>query len=37
MNSEDIASLYKIDEGKKRKIYQWDKKSKFSYSNKMDL
>ena len=35
MDSNEIASLYKIDEFRKRKAYQWNKKKPFTYSNKV--
>lgn len=35
MNSDDLAEMYKIDEQKRRKIYQFNKKSAFTYSNKV--
>jgi hypothetical protein len=35
MNSEDVADLYKIDELKRRKVYQWNKQKPFNYSNKI--
>lgn len=35
MNSDLVADLYKIDEQKRRKIYQFNKKAKFIYSNKI--
>ena len=36
MNSEEVADLYKIDDLKRRKVYQWDRQQAFQYSNKMD-
>lgn len=36
MNSEDAAELYKVDELKRRKVYQWNKQQPFVYSNKME-
>lgn len=35
MNSDELAGLYRIDELKRRKIYQWNKQQPFTYSNKM--
>lgn len=36
MNSEDIADLYRVDELKRRKVYQWNKQQPFAYSNRME-
>jgi hypothetical protein len=36
MNSDDLAEMYKIDEHKRRKLYQFNKKAAFSYSNKVE-
>jgi hypothetical protein len=36
MNSDDAAELYKIDDQKRRKVYQFNKKVPFSYSNKVE-
>ena len=35
MNSQDLAELYKVDELKRRQVYQWNKQQPFVYSNKM--
>lgn len=36
MNSDEVADLYKIDELKRRKVYQWNRQQPFSYSNKIE-
>jgi hypothetical protein len=35
MNSEDLVELYRIDENRRRKVYQFSKKTQFTYSNKV--
>ena len=35
MNSDDLVELYKIDEQKRRKVYQFNKMAQFAYSNKV--
>lgn len=36
MNSDERADLYKVDELKRRKVYQWDKQIPFVFSNRME-
>ena len=36
MDSEEVADLYRIDELKRRKVYQWNRQQPFAYSNKID-
>lgn len=36
-NEDDELAKYKIDFKKKRKVYEFDKKKPFTYSNKVDI
>ena len=35
MNSDEVAGLYRIDELKRRKVYQCNRQQPFAYSNKI--